>query len=363
MPKKIDELETGNRPKISILMPIYNEGELLCEALESYFAQTISEDCELICIDDGSTDESLTILNLFLTQYQKDVVVIRQENLGSGMARNNGIDAARGEFIGFLDADDLYPSDRVLETLYKAARENSVYIAGGSMQSFDAINECLDFSAWPELEGQTFKKSGIIKYSDYQFDYGYQRFIYKRSFLLDNDIRFPNYLRYQDPPFFIHAMIMAKEFYAISEHTYKYRETSQGIVWNDQKAFDMISGMTEVGIMAAKYNYEHLFRLNLSRLNNHWHPTFYRLIFEEGRTQILGALYKAKHELLNTETELEVRNLLAQTPAVEADIPILMQRLIESNTRIEEILMSTTWKTGSAITWLPRKIRNWMRRG
>ena len=80
-------------------MPVYNASEFLNMSINSLIKQSFN-DLELICVDDGSTDNSLEILNKFSSKYDF-IKVIRQKNMGSGKARNNGIDNASGDYIAF----------------------------------------------------------------------------------------------------------------------------------------------------------------------------------------------------------------------------------------------------------------------
>lgn len=105
---------------ISIIIPVYNVSKYLKECLESVLAQTYTE-IEIICINDGSTDNSLEILKDF---QQKDfrIQIFNQENQGVSTARNKGLKIAKGNYIGFVDADDrVFPEmyERLLENLIK----------------------------------------------------------------------------------------------------------------------------------------------------------------------------------------------------------------------------------------------------
>jgi glycosyltransferase involved in cell wall biosynthesis len=92
-------------PKISIIVPIFNAGKYLHPALESVQNQTFA-DWECICINDGSTDDSSAVVSDFV-KHDKRFIAINQINSGVSVARNAGLDAARGEFIAFLDQDDM----------------------------------------------------------------------------------------------------------------------------------------------------------------------------------------------------------------------------------------------------------------
>lgn len=383
-----------SNPKISVIMPVFNEEEFLVESLSSYFSQTIANECELILIDDGSTDSSLDVIDRCVSSYPSSrVTILRHQNEGSGKARNAGMSVAQGEYLAFLDADDAYPQTSTLEMLYRSASEHDVCIAGGSLVMFDGVREHTDYAHVPGFEGHQFLQSGLVKYEDYQFDYGYQRFIYKRSLLEDNNITFPPYLRYQDPPFFVHAMIAAQTFYACSEPTYWYRSSAKTVAWTNEKAKDMISGMRDVAIAAAQGSFERLFALNLVRMNVDWHPTFRRLIVEERSEVVLRELLYARDAILKTESELNLPSLLADTPSVLWDFidvssklheceETLVQRdaqiasLVAENNhlraqaedfsrkvhlyseRVEAMEASTAWKVGRAATYVPRAVKS-----
>src|SRR5436305_1029668 len=93
----------NNQPMISVIIPVYNGERYLGEAIESVLAQSYHW-LEIILVDDGSTDGSATVAK----QFSPAVQVVRQPNLGAGAARNRGIALAQGEFLAFLDADDLW---------------------------------------------------------------------------------------------------------------------------------------------------------------------------------------------------------------------------------------------------------------
>jgi glycosyltransferase involved in cell wall biosynthesis len=92
-----------NNPLVSVIIPTYNRGWILQEAIDSVLVQDF-KDFELIVVDDGSTDDTESILN----QYKKDVRIVRQPNQGVSTARNQGLRHATGELIAFLDSDDLW---------------------------------------------------------------------------------------------------------------------------------------------------------------------------------------------------------------------------------------------------------------
>lgn len=106
--------------KISIIIPVYNAGKFIGKCLDSIASQTFSE-FEVICIDDGSVDESSSILSEYASRY-KNITVIRQKNMGQGPTRNLGVSLAVGKYIKFVDADDYLHPD-ALQILYETAEK------------------------------------------------------------------------------------------------------------------------------------------------------------------------------------------------------------------------------------------------
>ena len=110
--------------KVSVIIPVFNVKNYIEDCLESVFSQTIS-DIEIICIDDGSTDGSLQILEKYSDLGK--IKLIKQENSGVSTARNKGIDIAEGKYLYFMDADDIITSDYI-QGLYNAAIETNCKI-------------------------------------------------------------------------------------------------------------------------------------------------------------------------------------------------------------------------------------------
>ena len=121
--------------KISVIIAAYNSEEFVVETIESILNQTI-DDFEIIAVNDGSTDNTLQILNGYAEKYE-NFLVIDKENGGPASARNLGIDIARGDYIFFFDADDILEFD-ALEELYNTAvkRKADLVIA-----KFDVFNK------------------------------------------------------------------------------------------------------------------------------------------------------------------------------------------------------------------------------
>ncbi len=110
-----------NEVKVSVIIPVYQVENYLERAVDSVLAQTLEEK-EIILVDDGSPDGSPEICDRYARQYPEMIRVIHKENQGLGMARNTGADAARGEYLAFLDSDDTVEPE-MYEEMYEKARE------------------------------------------------------------------------------------------------------------------------------------------------------------------------------------------------------------------------------------------------
>lgn len=247
---------------LSIIIPIYNASAAVKECINSALLQ-LNSGGEIICIDDGSTDGSIEIVK-DIARKDSRIKLRTQQNQGAGAARNAGIKAAKGEYIAFLDADDYYPSDNTLARLYAAAKTNNALICGGSFCEVNENKAVTIFSG--ARAGNTFTDEGWINFSDYQFDYGYYRFIYRRDFLLQNDLFFPNYRRYQDPPFMLHAFSAAGKFYAIPDITYCYRVNNRPLNWTVDKVYDLLCGIEDNLKFSQANNFIKAYALNYHRL-------------------------------------------------------------------------------------------------
>lgn len=253
---------------ISVIVPVYNSASFLSECLASILQQSLQE-IEVLCIDDGSSDNSLDIIHKFAEQDTR-IIVISRENRGVGHSRNEGILKAQGKYVAFMDSDDLYPSKDVLEVLYHEAEKNQVQIAGGSFAEFSSPDLELKTNFCGDVDGFSFQSDAVISYSDYQFDYGFYRFIYNRRMLIDNRIDFPPYQRFQDPPFFVRAMLQAGRFYATKKITYAYRIQHKLVNWNKRASADFCKGLNDVYLLAKQHKLRKLLIYCYQRFCWHW---------------------------------------------------------------------------------------------
>lgn len=133
---------------ISIIIPVYNVEKYLKKCIESLVNQTF-KDFEIICVNDGSTDKSQEILNKYSQKYPF-FKILNQDNMGAGIARNNGLKLAEGEYIQFLDGDD-YFEPTMLEEMYNKAKEHNTDLIVCSAKKVNEFEEVIENSnpIWP----------------------------------------------------------------------------------------------------------------------------------------------------------------------------------------------------------------------
>lgn len=287
--------------RVSVVVPIYNAEKYLEKSIKSILRQSLKE-IEILCINDGATDGSLEILKNLNSQDQR-IRIFSHKNKGVGYTRNLGIRKALGEFIFFLDPDDSIPESDILERLYLQSSNVNALICGGEFSIFHEETQQIQSDFSNELSGYLFSEEGWMDYKDYQFDYGFHRFLYNRKFLLDNNIFFPELIRFQDPPFFVEAMIEAKRFYRVDYRTYLYQLGHQDIKWNRKRIFAVLEGLFTNIKMAKENGLYNLEKLSVYRINHE----YFGLISSRIKYDLNLYIYLKKiQKHLGKEVELEI---------------------------------------------------------
>ena len=223
--------------KISVVMPIYNAGKYLNRAIRDVLNQTLT-DIELICVDDGSTDNSTAIINSFVKKDGR-VSSIRQSNAGPSVARNKGFVLAQGKYVIFLDADDMY-EPTLLESLYNIAEADNLDVA---VARFDIYNDSAKayVQQADEPHASIFAPGKITsknEYPDFIFasttGYVWNKLI-RTSFLRDKKIAFDNDLYvFEDVHFVCSVMALAERVERIEDiliHHRVYSEQSRATLF------------------------------------------------------------------------------------------------------------------------------------
>lgn len=243
--------------KVSVIIPVYNMAQYLGECLDSIVKQTL-DDIEMIAIDDGSTDNSLNILIEYQKKYD-NLVILHQENHGTGNARNNGIRHAKGKYIALMDPDDFYPQNNSLKDLYEAAEKYNVFMCGGIIiRNYNGRRMPLN-----EQQDQEYFCNRMVTVKEYPYLNGQTRYLYRTEMLRKNDIYYPEYHGFEDPPFTLKAFLCAGKFYGIDKEVYEYRVGHKDVYYPFETSRDILCGFRDVFEMARKNNLENLCKKSL----------------------------------------------------------------------------------------------------
>jgi glycosyltransferase involved in cell wall biosynthesis len=198
---------------VSIIIPVYNTEPYIKECLDSCINQTYTN-LEIICINDGSTDNSLKVLEQY-AKTDKRIKVINKKNEGVGIARNTGIEAATGEWISFLDSDDLFSGTRAIETFVEAAERHNLDYVLSNWNWYDdekmlEIPNRFQFSSRSRYPKYILNTPFTYEdNSSYAFELGdgiIWGALFKSKFLKDNKILFQNLTFFQDTVFIINLI-------------------------------------------------------------------------------------------------------------------------------------------------------------
>lgn len=230
----------------SIIIPVYNVERYLRACLDSVIAQTFT-DWEAVCINDGSTDGSDAILEEF-TARDGRIKTITQPNRGLSAARNAGLDAAKGSFILFLDSDDwLEPS--ALEVLSGNLKEADMICFSGR-RFFESEGRFLpsdQFVRKHYSSGMDYYNDNALQHRDFAFVCVVLR-LYKRSFLVDNNLRFKEGILHEDDLFTPQVCYFAQGVSVIDKCLYNYRVRANSITTTRslKRVVDLMSTANEL---------------------------------------------------------------------------------------------------------------------
>lgn len=209
---------------ISVIVPVYNVAPYLRRCLESILAQTFN-DFEAICINDGSTDNSLDILRQY-TQKDKRIIIFNQENMGLSAARNAGLREAKGKYITFIDSDD-FVAPEFLKCLYEAIINSGADISGCDFfkikNNYQAFKPCVNpkTKIFDDALGTLLDKRNFIHFNVWNK-------LYKREVL--NGVWFVEGIYFEDWVFNTIVFSKANAFAWIEASLYGYRISDNSIM-------------------------------------------------------------------------------------------------------------------------------------
>ena len=208
--------EKSNRPKVSVIMPVYNIGDDLHRSFRSLLNQTMGN-FEVIIIDDGSVDNSQEIIISYLND--KRFKYICQENAGVSSARNKGLEIAKGEFIAFLDGGDGF-TNNALEKLLRAINLNKADMSIGEIKAFTVVRTTVY-----EVTRRHSKMERIEPYdSSFIYSNSVNNKLFKNAIIKDFNLRFKDFVNGEDGVFLFEYLNHTKKCVGCGTQVYSYKK-------------------------------------------------------------------------------------------------------------------------------------------
>ena len=229
--------------QLSIIVPVYNVEKYIRPCFESIFNQGLNDtDYEIIIVNDGTKDKSMEMIDDIISQYH-NITVINQENQGVSIARNNGIAAAKGEYILMLDSDDLLIENSLKPLLEKALEYQVDLITANFLKMTD--EQIKNLQDIPHREFSIQEKTGeqlFLEDLNPHECYVWHT-LYRRDFIFNNELKFIRGVLWQDVPFTHEAYIKAKRCITTPWLLNIYRTGRPGaasVLFDKKKANDCI---------------------------------------------------------------------------------------------------------------------------
>ncbi len=351
--------------KVSVVIPVYNVEDFLGECLESIVNQTL-DDIEIICVNDGSKDKSLEILNEY-AQKDSRITVIDQENGGHAVATNRGMELACGKYLFLMDSDDILDLTALEETYNRAEQKDVDFVI------FQAINYYMDKNEYIEEENYSMNAladyvgDSVFSYrdiKDFVFDISVTPWskLYNRQFIEKNHIRFPEGLVFDDNVFFFDVLFAAERITFLRKHLFKRRwYPTSSTRAGDERFINYIEISNLIWGIFRKYDVFDQYKkeLYIKKVSTvyYWYSNikdeFREMFFEEMKRDYEKIardreLYTDMMENLSELNQFTFKSVLDSSSHEIFDLKIENYKLKEENMKlkekIEEFSSSKSWK-------------------
>lgn len=222
---KIIKNNSVESPKVSVILPVYNVEQYLKECTESIINQTL-KDIEIIFINDNSPDKSFEILKEYAKNDNR-ITLLTQKNYGAGVARNAGLDVARGEYLYIMDSDDVLVPN-ALERLYSEAKASNLEMIMFNCYLYDNKTKEKEIRPW-SLKKEFIPNKKIFSYKEFAENifntspsWAWNKF-FKKDFIDRNNLIFQDTSHTNDAYFACMALVLAERMSIINEPLILYR--------------------------------------------------------------------------------------------------------------------------------------------
>lgn len=224
-------------PRFSVIVPVYNVERYLPSALDSLLYQT-EKDIEIICVNDGSTDHSLSILESY-AKLDERIIIINRENGGLSAARNSGLSAAAGEYIIFLDSDDHLAEnacERLNDIIKKYQQPNAVEFGTTPFPSSPAPGDWLISALNTPNKYYERVDEKVLLTTPHLKPVFCWRYCWKNEFIKTNSLKFDEKMRYgEDAIFLFEALTKVRGLAVASDKLYFYRHVRDDSLMNNAR--------------------------------------------------------------------------------------------------------------------------------
>lgn len=296
----------NNHPILSIIIPLYNCEKYIKQCLDTIFRQEMNEsDFELIVIDDGSKDSGCSLASEYAKRHQ-NILVIKQENQGVACARNNGMSKAKGDYVMFVDADDMLVTGS-LKPLLNIAVENKADIVKAAHKEVPEDAVCEDFSRSHDnssIQVMTGEEA-IVNVTRMKEGYCWG-YLISRKLITGNRLSFPPKVAFmEDWAFITQAILKSRTFVNADVLLYLYRRNSSSCMANVTtekmllgcQAIDIVANLTKdtSGDVKKKLSDNVCVNINIVL----WFTIHYRSIFNK-KNEIIKALLQLLQQVNRT---------------------------------------------------------------
>ena len=296
----------NNYPVLSIIIPLYNCEKYIKQCLDTIFRQEMNEsEFEVIVIDDGSKDSGYSLASEYAKRHQ-NILVMKQENQGVACARNNALEKATGDYITFVDADDMLVSGS-LGKLIKIAVDNKADIVMSAHKEVPEDAVCEDFSSSHDnsyIQVMTGEEA-IVNVTRMKEGYCWG-YLISRKLITDNNLKFPPKVAFmEDWAFITQAILKSRTFVNADVLLYLYRRNSSSCMANVTtekmllgcQAIDIVANLTKdtSGDVRKKLSDNVCVNINIVL----WFTIHYRSIFRR-KKEIIKALLQLLHQVDRT---------------------------------------------------------------
>ncbi|CAH2463825.1 MULTISPECIES: glycosyltransferase family 2 protein [Bacillus cereus group] len=217
---------------VSVIVPLYNAEKYIEETMESILNQTY-KNLEIVVVDDGSKDQSSSIVKNLEKKYPEQIKYILQENQGVSVARNTGIENASGEYVSFLDSDDVWHPTKIEKQIESMHKNNMNACYCGYMNFYEETGE--------KVENTTnFIKGNMTKaFLTHQVFAQTSTWIFKRSIVMDHNIRFTPGCSWGEDLEFLFKLMSVTNVCYVDEYLTYYRILSGGNLSSNYKDYEL----------------------------------------------------------------------------------------------------------------------------